>query len=80
MRAIDKVSFLSSSHRRLKPTACARSLESIEEQSRMLLDKGKGARILDKKKDSGTVVKLIEELQQTILLYQVGTVENYRES
>ena len=44
----------------------------------MLLDKGKGAKILDKKKDSGTVVKLIEELQQTILLYQVGIIENYR--
>ena len=43
------------------------------------MDKGKGARILDKKKDSGKVVKLVEELQQTILLYQVGTVENYRE-
>ena len=44
----------------------------------MLLEKGKGVRILDKKKDSGTVVKLVEELQQTILLYQVGIIENYR--
>jgi hypothetical protein len=46
----------------------------------MLLDKGKGARILDKRKDSGTVVKLSEELRQAILFYQVGTDENRRSS
>jgi hypothetical protein len=46
----------------------------------MLLDKGKGARILDKRKDSGTAVKLVEELRQAILLYQVGAVENYQSS
>ena len=40
----------------------------------MLLGKGKGARILDKKRDSGKVVKLVEELRQAILIYQVGTV------
>ena len=46
----------------------------------MLLDKGKGARILDKKKDSGTVVKLVEELRQAVLIYQVGTVGSQRSS
>jgi hypothetical protein len=37
------------------------------------LEKGKGARILDKRQDSGKVVKLVEELGRAILLYQVGT-------
>ena len=46
----------------------------------MLLDKGKGARILDKKKDSGMVVKLVEDLRQAILIYQVGTVGSQRSS
>lgn len=46
----------------------------------MLLGKGKAARILDKKRDSGMVVKLIEELRQAILIHQVGTVEKYRSS
>ena len=36
-----------------------------------LLEKGKMARILDKKQDSGTVVKLVEEIRQAILIYQV---------
>ena len=40
------------------------------------MDKGKGARMLDKRRDSGAIVKLIEELRQAILLYQVGIVEN----
>jgi hypothetical protein len=46
----------------------------------MLLDKGKGAKILDKRKDSGTAVKLVEELRQAILLYQVSAAEDYRSS
>ena len=46
----------------------------------MLLGKGKGARFLDKKKDLGKVVKLVEELQQAILIYQVGTVGSERSS
>ena len=46
----------------------------------MVLDKGKVAMILDKRKDSGVVVKLVEELRQAILLYQVGAVENHRSS
>lgn len=35
-------------------------------------DKGKVARILDKARDAGEVVKLIERLRQAILVYQVG--------
>jgi hypothetical protein len=46
----------------------------------MLLDKGKRARILDKRKDSGMAAKLVEELRQAILFYQVGTNENHRPS
>ena len=46
----------------------------------MLLGKGKGARFLDKKRDSGKVVKLVEELRQAILIYQVGTVGSERSS
>lgn len=48
-----------------------RSLGDIEKQSQGLLTKGKVARILDKTQDSGTVVKLIEQLRQAILVYQV---------
>ena len=43
-----------------------------------LLGKGKAVKILDKKQDSGTVVKLVEELRQAILIYQVGPVEIHR--
>ena len=32
------------------------------------------AKILDKRQDSGIVAKLVEELRQAILIYQVGTV------
>ena len=53
---------------------CARSLESIERRSQDLLGKKMGARILDKRQDSGIVVKLIEELRQATLLYQVGVL------
>ena len=57
---------------------CVGSLQGAEERSRTLLDKGEGATILDNRQDSGVVVKLVEELGQAILLYQVGTVENHR--
>jgi len=49
-----------------------RTLEDIEKRSRALLGKGKAARILDKKQDSGMVVKLVEELRQAILIYQLS--------
>ena len=61
----------------LNPTVRARTLERIEKKSRMLLNKGKGAKLLDKKQDSGMAVKLVEELRQAILFYQVGTFENH---
>ena len=54
-----------------------RSLEDIEEQSQALLGKGKAARFLDKTQDSGTVVKLVEELRQALLVYQVGVIGGY---
>lgn len=44
----------------------------------MLLEKGKAARVLNKKRDSGMVIKLVEELRQAILIYQVGLAENYQ--
>ena len=52
-----------------------RSLEDIEKHSQALLGKGKAARILDKTQDSGKVVKLIEQLRQAILVYQVGQLK-----
>ena len=69
--------FVSHLYRRtvLSPTIIhPRSLEEIEKRSRVLSEKGKVAKILDKKRDSGTIVKLVEELRQAILIYQVGTV------
>ena len=57
---------------------CARSLEGIEKRSLALLKKGKVIKILDKKQDSGMVIKLVEELRQAILIYQVGPVGNQR--
>lgn len=60
------------------PTAYPRSLEDIEKRSKKLLDKGKMTRILDKRQDSGMIAKLVEELRQAILVYQVGIVENCR--
>ncbi|KAF9784565.1 hypothetical protein BJ322DRAFT_1211500 [Thelephora terrestris] len=53
-----------------------RSLEDIERQSRALLGKGKTARILNKMQDSGTVVKLIEQLQQAITVYQQQSIDD----
>ena len=54
---------------------CTRSLEGIGKRSRILLDERKGARVLDKERYSGLIVRLVEELRQAILIYQVGTVE-----
>ena len=44
----------------------------------MLLEKGRVARVLDKKRDSGAILKLVEQLRQAILIYQVGTAESRR--
>ena len=74
-READKVPIASLSSYRLTSISYARSLEGIEKRSQRLLDKGKTARILDKRRDSGAIVKLVEELRQAILLYQVRTIE-----
>ena len=33
---------------------------------------------LDEERDSGAIVRLVEQLRQAILIYQVGTVEGHR--
>jgi hypothetical protein len=50
-----------------------RSFDDIEKRSQELLGKGKIAQILDKAQDSQAVVRLIEQLRQAVLIYQVGT-------
>jgi len=47
-------------------------LEDIERRSQVLLKKGKAARFVDKGRDSGEVVKLVERLQDAITRYQVS--------
>ena len=49
-----------------------RSLEDIGKRSLALSDKGKVARVLDKKQDSEKVIGLVEKLRQAILIYQVS--------
>ena len=63
----------SASHTYL-PTAkliFCRSLDDIRGQSQVLLEKGKITRFLDKAKDARAVVRLIDQLQRAILIYQV---------
>jgi len=55
-----------------RPILC-RSLEDITQRSQALLAKGKCIRFLDKAQDVQEVGRLIEQLQRTILIYQVGT-------
>ena len=50
-----------------------RSLEDIGMRSLALAGKGKLARALDKAQDSQEIIKLVEELRQAILVYQVST-------
>jgi len=47
-------------------------LEEIEKKSQALLEKGKIAGFVDKGKDSGEVVKLVELLRDAITHYQVS--------
>jgi hypothetical protein len=70
-RTVETVRATSQSPSSLKPTAY-RSLEGITNTSQRLLEKGKTYRILDKSQDSQTVIKLVEQLQRAILIYQVG--------
>ena len=62
---------------RLKLIICPRSLEYIEKECRKLSEKNKAAKVLDKKRDTGEVVKLVEQLRQAILVYQVGTADSH---
>jgi len=48
------------------------ALEEIEKRSRGLQGKGKAARLLDKGRDSGKVVKLVERLRGAVTRYQVS--------
>jgi len=47
-------------------------LEDIEKRSQELLEKGKAAQFVDKGRDSGEVVKLVERLRDAITRYQVS--------
>jgi len=47
-------------------------LEEIKRRSQALLEKGKVARFVDKGRDSGEVVKLVEKLRDAITRYQVS--------
>jgi hypothetical protein len=49
-----------------------RCLEDIGKRSTALAEKGKVSRLLDRKRDLGKVVGLVEELRRAILMYQVG--------
>ena len=48
------------------------ALEDIEKQSKVLLEKKKTSRFLEKSKDSQKVVTLVEQLRTAIVYYQVG--------
>ena len=48
------------------------ALEDIEKRSQALLEKGKVARFVDKGRDSGEVVKLVERLRDAVTRYQVS--------
>lgn len=49
-----------------------RSLEDIGTRALTLSEKGKIARVLDKTRDLGEVIALVERLRQAILIYQVS--------
>jgi uncharacterized membrane protein YcjF (UPF0283 family) len=46
-------------------------LEAIAQQTQTLLAKEKWTRFLDKAQDAQEVVRLVEQLRQAILIYQV---------
>ena len=48
-----------------------RSLDDIEKRAQALSEKGTMARVLDKARDASAVVKLVDQLQKTIIIYQV---------
>jgi len=49
-----------------------RSMEDIGTRALKLSEKGKIARVLDKTRDLGEVIALVERLRQAILIYQVS--------
>jgi len=56
------------------------ALEEIEKRSRVLLEKGTGARFVDKGEDSKEVAGLVERLREAVTYYQVSkTVWTHRE-
>jgi len=46
-------------------------LDEIEKRAQALSEKGTMARVLDKARDASAVVKLVDQLQKTIIIYQV---------
>jgi len=64
VRSVTLLSF----HGKLIP---CRSLNDIKKRSQALSEKGKMARVLDKAQDVQAVVQLIDQLQKSILIYQV---------
>jgi len=47
-------------------------LEEIEKRSQVLLEKGKGARFIDRDRYSGEVAKLVGRLRDAITRYEVS--------
>jgi len=54
------------------PNELLSALEEIEKCSRVLLEKGATARVVDKDEDSKEAVRLIEQLREAITHYQVS--------
>ena len=54
-----------------------RSLEAIQQQSQELQRKGRITRILDKTQDSQKVAKIVEDLRQATIIYQVGASHSH---
>jgi hypothetical protein len=75
MWTIDTVCIASSFPYRPKLIA-HRSLEGIEQRTRELQGKGGVARVLDKTQDSQKIAKLVEDLRQALIIYQVCTTRN----
>ena len=73
------VSYISSSSFAGSESIACRSLEDIQERSQGLQGKGRMTRALDKTRDSQKVAKLVEDLRQAIVIYQVGIGKSPRD-
>jgi hypothetical protein len=60
-----------------RPNLRDRLLDDIGKQAVAMLEKGKVARFLDKRNDSGEVASLVEKLKQAILDYQVCVSDSW---